>query len=331
MGVVVEEIQPSAQVGRRNARHLQPDGGILAGGGVGQFRLFPRLYPAAFPQGDGRIWVAHVYLHALLDLPAASRSCEADGGLACLRGSLHPEAYQLVSRLVEAEGLLAGAFDGNARAFRLDGDAHVLGALLHGKHIDGHLDFLAGGEYPRQGGEEHQRRADGHGLLGVSVASVFPGNEHHAHRADILRQAQGVDAALAFIYMEWPDELHHRLEAVGLGIGGFQHLVSSRAEDGGIASGGGTQDLVVQVPRGDAQGFAGIELLPRVGCAEVGEVQQTFVHDGEGVGHRLACLFAHGDGEVGLRAQGVGHFYPWLEHSGGVGHRYRRHAIHSDG
>ena len=140
-----------------------------------------------------------------------------------------------------------------------------------------------------------------------------------------------MDAALAFIYMEWPDELHHRLEAVGLGIGGFQHLVSSRAEDGGIASGGGTQDLVVQVPRGDAQGFAGIELLPRVGCAEVGEVQQTFVHDGEGVGHRLACLFAHGDGEVGLRAQGVGHFYPWLEHSGGVGHRYRRHAIHSDG
>ena len=271
-------------------------------------------------EGDGRIRIAHVYLHALFRLLSASRSGEVDSCLTRLTRSLETEVDQLIARLLEVEGLAGSTVDGDACSFRLDGDAHLLGALLHGKDVDGEAYLFAGGEYPRQGGEQHQRGAHGDGLLGVSVASVLSGDEHHAHRADILRQAQGVGVLFSFIQLERADEFHHRFEAVGLGIGRLQHLVSADSEDRCIASGGGTQYLVEHIPRGDAQCLACIEFIPRIRCAEVREIQQTFVYQRQRVGHRMACLFADADGEVCLRAEHVGHIYPWMEYGGGVGY-----------
>ena len=66
--------------------------------------------------------------------------------------------------------------------------------------------------------------------------------------------------------------------------------------------------LIVHVPRAHAECFACVEVLPRIGRFEAGEVQQSFVHDGEGVGHGAAVLFTSDKTTFMSLAMGLGIF-----------------------
>ena len=90
-------------------------------------------------------------------------------------------------------------------------------------------------------------------------------------------------------------------------------------------------DVGVVVPSAHAQCLLAVEVAIRIRGLEVGQAKDTFINDGQGVGHSLSCGFAHlhvnlllrvgrfGDCDVGLQLQLL------------VFHLHGHHAIESDG
>ncbi len=102
---------------------------------------------------------------------------------------------------------------------------------------------------------------------------------------------------------ERPEEPDHWLETVvAHGSVNPQILVPSDTEHRGERSSVGSHHIIIYVPCPNPQGTPAIHLRPWVGSLEAGEVQQSLIDNGNGVGHRPAGLFADADGKFFLRA-----------------------------
>ena len=126
---------------------------------------------------------------------------------------------------------------------------------------------------------------------------------------------------------ERSEELHDGVEAVVLAGRHDVLLVSADRKHRAEAAGEGSHDLVVKIPGLDAQGLGAVHCIPGGRGLEVGEIQKTFIHDSEGVCHRLPGLFRHLDGEVLLRSDGVGHLDDRLQVRGRILHAEALHAV----
>ena len=123
------------------------------------------------------------------------------------------------------------------------------------------------------------------------------------------------------------------VEAVGAAVGavGLQIGVAAYAEDALDASAVGSNHLVVDVPCAHAERLTGEEVLPRVGCGEAGQAEQSLLDHGYGVVHFASVLLRHLDLEIGVGrqfARGVDH---GRQACGGVDHHQRHHAVHAHG
>ena len=134
------------------------------------------------------------------------------------------------------------------------------------------------------------------------------------------------------IQRERPQELHHRREAATLlfpaivspvGAAQCQQLIQFCPVS--------PHHHVEQIPGQHSQGFAAIEAVVRVRGLVVGQAKQAFIHQRQGVGHRLALLFTdlHGKGVFRFHLVRGAH----LRDKTGVRviHQQRHQAIKPDG
>ena len=240
-------------------------------------------------------------------------------------GSLEVKADEFVTCLGEVRrgGGVALDLEG---AFGLDRDLGVLDAVVKREDIDGQDHAVAGADLGRQGHQDHERGFHRDGLVGIAVGAVVSGDDHHAEAAHVHRQGDIV-LVRALVEGERAHELHHRVEAVVLAGRADVLLVTAHGQHRAEPAGIGAHDLVIQIPGLHAQGLGTVHGLPRGRGLEGGQVQQALVHDGEGVGHRLAGLLGHLDGELLLRGHGVGHLDDRLQVRARILHVQALHAV----
>ena len=59
--------------------------------------------------------------------------------------------------------------------------------------------------------------------------------------------------------------------------------------------------MVIHIPGADSKRFSGIEFIPGIRGLEVGQVEYSLIHNGQGIGHRPAVFLAHRHREVFFR------------------------------
>ena len=239
----------------------------------------------------------------------------------------HRELKQLVPLSGEAHALAASI---GKRAVGLNFHGHFANAIFHRKNIHRGGQLFAASQHPRESGHQHQRALHGNGLLGIAVCAVVPGYHHHPHAAHIHGQAD-LDGIAALSSRPRALEEHHGIETVvlacvadGIFITAYgrhrRHLAAERANH-----------LVVEIPGAHRKGLILIHGAPGVRSLEGSEVQQALVHDGKGVGHRLAVLLGNLHREALLRMQHVRQADHGFQMRAGVVYLDALHAVEADG
>ena len=124
-------------------------------------------------------------------------------------------------------------------------------------------------------------------------------------------------------------QLNHRSEAVHDSFRPFvQRIITADAEELLQSAAICTYYIIINIPRIYSQSFTGIEGRPRVGCGKVGQIQQTFIHDSQGISHRPAGTLGDGYRIVRFRLQFLCHRD--LRNQMTLLRRYteRHHAVH---
>ena len=278
-----------------------------------------------FGQGDFRVGVLDIQGDAFAGLVALGAGAHLDAGGALGILGLHGKVDELVSLGGEFHLLGRGTGEGHG-TFGLDGDFGLVHVVFHGEHVhrNGHL-FTAA-QHARQGGHQHERILHGNGLFRIAEGAVVTGDQHHAHAAHVHGKLEFEDVRALQEGLGRKGE-HHRVEAVVLA--GIAHGILVTADGGQRreAAAEGADHLVVEVPGVYAQGFAAVHLGPRVRSLEGGEVQQAFVHDGQGIGHGLAALLGHLYGEFFFRTDNLGKAQDRLQMAFRVLHQDALHAV----
>ena len=149
---------------------------------------------------------------------------------------------ELVAGLVECQffGRIPGDLD---RSFDLDRDASLADVVFHREDIDREGDLLSAAQHARQGRDNHQRRTDGDGFLGIAEGAVMSGHHHDPQAADIHRELDPVGLA-AFFQGERPKDADDRVEAVVFLGRRVDLLVTADAEHRGEPAAIAADDLV---------------------------------------------------------------------------------------
>ena len=233
--------------------------------------------------------------------------------------------HQLVALPAEADGLRGrtGELHG---AIGLDGYRGFLYIVFHGEDIHRNADVFAAAQHARQGGHHHERILHRDGLHGVAIGAVVTGDEHHAHAANVLGQLQFQDIGALF---QRPGclEQHHRVEAVVLAGVTDGILVTADSRQRRELPAESADHLVEEVPGLHPQGLRLVHLAPGIRGLEGRDVQQAFIHDGQGIGHGPTLLFLHLHQEGLFRMQRGGHFQHRLQVRGRVLHLHALHAV----
>ena len=91
----------------------------------------------------------------------------------------------------------------------------------------------------------------------------------------------------------------------------------------------GVDDVVVVVPRTHLKRLFGVEVVVRVGCAVVGESEDTFVDHGQGIGHGFAVLLLDRHFHLLIGVGGLGYIENGLEVKFRVFDLHGHHAVHA--
>ena len=236
-------------------------------------------------------------------------------------GAVKAHALRLRSRALEMRGLVPHLH------------AHVFDVLVADHHRHGHVDRFEWREASRKRGKNHQRifYLDDSLAFTVGLGFVVSSHHHHAHRADVIRHRYVVHVFAALFQVVGAYKTHDGLEA--------RELVLALGREGIVATDGihahklalvGAQYIVVHVKGLHAQRFGLIKGLPRRRCLVIGQVQQTLVDDGKGIGHGLATALADAHDHLRQRAHLIGHLNHRLELGLLIFHIYSPYPVQSD-
>ena len=243
-------------------------------------------------------------------------------------GRLKVESDQFVPWLAERDNRPGIAVD-SQRSVNGHSDLGVLHLVLKREDVDRHRDFLTCAEDSWKSRQNHKRRSYRDGLFRVAVGSGATCHKHHLHAAYIHRKLDLV-CGCAALKRERTDVSHDSVEPVVL-FGSHNHaLVTSDAEHRREPSAVGSYDIVIQIPGADTKGFPSVHGVPRIRGLVARYVKQSFVHNRQRVGHRLAVLLLDLDREFLLRAQYIRHVDDRLKMGILVVDQDRAHAVEPD-
>ena len=112
---------------------------------------------------------------------------------------------------------------------------------------------------------------------------------------------------------------------------GDESTVTTDGVDRAQLTAEGINDASVVVPRAHAQSLLAVEVTIRIRGLEIGQTEDAFVDDGQGVGHGLSGGFAHLHVNLLLGVGGLGDLDVGLQLQLFVLHLHRHHAIETDG
>ena len=130
--------------------------------------------------------------------------------------------------------------------------------------------------------------------------------DHHPDASDVHRKLDLVGCRSSG-ERERAEELDYRVETVVLLRSQDQFFVTSDAEHRRESSAVGSDNIVIKIPCPYSESFSLVHRLPRIRGLEGRKVEKTFVHDGQGICHRLSTLFLDLNLELLLGAQHVRH------------------------
>ena len=103
-------------------------------------------------------------------------------------------------------------------------------------------------------------------------------------------------------------QLNHRSETVHNSFRPFvQRIITADAEELLQSAAICTYYIIINIPRIYSQSFTGIEGRPRVGCGKIGQIQQAFIHNSQGISHRPTRTLGDGYRIVRFRLQFLCH------------------------